>query len=117
MKLIAIWFEAYEDLHDEKPPEPEIWDLESKNALYTLYLSFANGMIQEMKAEGDCQEAIAMLRGIVQGGGSCQRVKLTPQEASNILLYEEGWECYRQGGRQKPTYIFINPAPQPQKFT
>ena len=50
---------------DGKIPRPEHWDLASDtmDRLMPLYLSFANGIIIEMKAEGDSAEALFVFVG------------------------------------------------------
>lgn len=80
-----------------------------------LYLSFANGIILEMKAEGDAEESLDVLRGIILGAGSCTKVALSPEEINEAWLFEEGYECYKQG-EESPAYIFVNPTAQPNKF-
>lgn len=80
-----------------------------------LYLSFANGIILEMKAEGDTDDSLDTLRGIILGAGSCMEVTLSENERNELWLYEEGYECYKQG-EKSPAYIFVNPTPQPNKF-
>ena len=80
-----------------------------------LYLFFANGIILEMKAEGDTDDSLDILRGIILGAGSCVAVTLSDVEKKKAWLHEEGYECYKQGDKA-PAYIFVNPTPQQDKF-
>lgn len=97
-------------------PEPQLLDLSSmnKNELMALYLTFANGIIIEMKAQGDSEEAIQLIRGLALGAGSCKLVDtLSQEEKEKLWLYEDGYECYVQGKGIHAAYIFVNPKPQP----
>ena len=100
---------------DGKTPLPIVWDLQKENQLMALYLSFANGIILEMKAEADTDDSLDVLRGIILGAGSCAEFTLSGHEKNKVWLYEEGYECYKQG-EKSPAYIFVNPTPQPNKF-
>ena len=99
-----------------KIPEPELLDLSSRNndELTSLYLSFANGVIIEMKIEGDSEEAIKLIQRLALGAGSCKLIDmLSNEEKERLWLYEEEYECYRQGSSPEAGYIFVNPKPQP----
>ena len=105
---------------DGKTPRPEHWDLASDtmDRLMPLYLSFANGIIVEMKAEGDSEEALKLIRGLASGAGSCTKVDaLTDEDKARLWLYEEGYDCYRQGSIPDAAYIFINTRPRPELFS
>ena len=78
-------------------------------------MSLANGAIVEMKAEADSEEALGVLRGLIQGAGSGVRADLSAQEKATCWLYEEGYECYTQGVKN-PAYFFVYPAPRPKAF-
>ena len=100
---------------DGKTPSPEVLDLAEKSHVMILYMSLANGAIVEMKAEADSEEALDVLRGLIQGAGSGVRADLSAQEKAKCWLYEEGYECYTQGVKD-PAYFFVNPAPRPEAF-
>jgi hypothetical protein len=93
-----------------------IWDMQNQNDLMGLVLSYGNGVILELRAEGENKQAIEILRGIATGTGAGRKIELSSEEKQNLWLYREGDECYRQpvsdGG-----YTFINPNPQPTHFT
>ena len=95
--------------------QPMVWDLTNRNTLLSLILAYGNGVILELRAEGESQDIIDTLRGIATGTGSSRKVELSEEEKQSLWLYQEGDECYRQpmssGG-----YTFMNPRPQPQKF-
>ena len=95
--------------------QPVAWDLKDQNTLMSLILAYGNGIIMELRADGESEEAIQLLRGIATGTGHSNKIELSLKEKENLWLYQEGDECYRQpiseGG-----YTFINPKPQPQKF-
>jgi hypothetical protein len=104
----------------EYPPEPAIpaarvFDLAQKNDLLTLTLAFGNGTILEMRAEADSHETLDTLRGLAQGTGACHPRQLTPTERQTLWLYQDGFEVYARDG-SSPTYLFINPVPQPKLF-
>ena len=115
--LLTIIDWEYPD--DGKIPKPERWDVsESMDQVMPLYLSFANGIIVEMKAEGDSEEALKLIRGLASGAGACTQIDALPDEDKERLwLYEEGYECYRQGSGPDAAHIFINPKPQPELFS
>jgi hypothetical protein len=101
---------------DDEPISPIIWDLYNKETLMQLYMALANGIVVEMKAEGDIEEAIDILRGMLRGAGSAKAITLSDTVKENLWLFEEGFECYQQGSDKHPGYVFINPVPQPDKF-
>lgn len=115
MTKLLITLIDWEYPSDGKSPLPSVWDLERDNQLMALYLSFANGVFLEMKAEGETDDSLDALRGIVLGAGSCTTVTLSTEEKNRLWLYEDGYECYKQG-EKSPAYVFINPSPQPNKF-
>jgi len=61
MTKLLITMIAWEYPSDGRLPVPTIWDLVDKNQLMGLYLALANGIILEMKAEGNSQEALDVL--------------------------------------------------------
>lgn len=100
-------------------PRPERWDLssESMDQVMPLYMSFANGIIVEMKAEADSEEALTLIRGLALGAGSCTLIEsLADEDKARLWLFEEGYDCYRQGRGPDAAYIFVNPTPQPHLF-
>ena len=115
MTKLRITMIDWEYPSDGKSPLPTVWDLQQQNQLMALYLSFANGIILEMKAEGNTNDSLDVLRGIILGAGSCVLVTLSDDEKNISWLYEDGYECYKQG-EKSPAYIFVNPTPQPDKF-
>ncbi len=100
---------------DGQTPSPEVLDLAERSQVMLLYMSLADGAIVEMKAEADSEEALDVLRGLIQGAGSGVRADLSAQEKAKCWLYEEGYECYTQGDKD-PAYFFVNPAPRPEAF-
>ncbi len=40
---------------ERRPYKPGLWDLNNENALMSLYLEFANGVILELRAEAETQ--------------------------------------------------------------
>ncbi len=100
---------------DGQTPSPEVLDLAEQSQVMILYMSLANGAIVEMKAEADSEEALDVLRGLIQGAGSGVRADLSAQEKTKCWLYEEGYECYTQGVKN-PAYFFVYPAPRPKAF-
>ena len=100
---------------DGQTPSPEVLDLAEQSQVMLLYMSLADGAIVEMKAEADSEEALDVLRGLIQGAGSGVRADLSAQEKTRCWLYEEGYECYTQGVKD-PAYFFVNPAPRPEAF-
>lgn len=99
---------------DGRIPELLLIDESSTtNQLMGLYLLFANGCVVEMRAEGDSDEALDVVRGLALGAGSGRLVAMIPAEDRRRLwLYKEAHECYMQGS----AYIFVNPVPQPDRF-
>lgn len=113
LRLVVIDWE-YPD--DNKVPEPEILDLTSmtENELMALYLTFANGVILEMRVDGDSEKALEFIRGVALGAGSCRLIKtLSKKEKERLWLYKDGYECYMQGSKSTAGYIFVNPTPHP----
>lgn len=115
MKLLITIIDWDEYPGDGKIPPPHIWDLSQPNTMTSLIVTFGNGVIGEMKAEGDSVEAIQLLRGIIAGPGACKKVTLQSEEKKRLWLYTDGYECYTQEGTP-PGYIFVNPLPQTNKF-
>lgn len=81
----------------------------------SLVLSYGNGVILELRAEGENEEAIELLRGIAISTGRSIKLEMSSEENQNVWLYHEGDECYRQP-MHEGGYTFINPVPQPKKF-
>ena len=116
MTKLLITIIDWEYPTDGEPLLPMVWDLYQKDTLMNLYLALANGIIVEMKAEGDIEAALDVLRGMLRGVGSAEAITLSETEKEKLWLFEEGLECYQQGKSKSPGYIFINPTPQPHKF-
>ncbi len=114
MKLRILMID-WEYPDDGKPPSPQVLDLTEQGDVMDLYMSLANGTIVEMKAEGDSEEALDVLRGLIRGAGAGVQADLSAQEKAACWLYEEGYECYTQGVND-PAYFFVNPAPRPEAF-
>ena len=57
--------------------QPALWDLQNQNRLIGLALVYGNGVILELRAEGDSEEAVEILRGIAIGTGSSTRVEIS----------------------------------------
>ncbi len=95
--------------------ENTVWDINDQNTLFALILTYGNGTLLELRAEGETEEAIDGLRSIAVGTGASHKVELSLAEQQRLWLYQAGDECYKQpmdsGG-----YTFINPKPQPDKF-
>jgi len=118
MKLRIVMID-WEYPQNGQVPGPEILDLASmgQNELMAWYLAFANGVIIELKAEGDSEEALQFIRGLALGAGSGKLMDVLPEEEKERLwLYEEGYECYVQGSDPNAAYFFVNPYPQPDTF-
>jgi hypothetical protein len=81
-----------------------------------MYLTLANGIILEMKIEGDTVDAINVVRGMLRGVGSTKPVILSETEKENLWLFEERVESYQQGKGETSGYIFLSPVPQANKF-
>ncbi len=114
MKLRILMID-WEYPDDGKPPSPQVLDLAEKGDVMELYMSLANGLIVEMKAEGDSEEALEVLRGLIRGAGNGKQAHLSAQEKAACWLYEEGYECYTQGIND-PAYFFVHPVPRPEAF-
>ena len=100
----------------EEEIQPRMWNLRDKKTLRDLILAYGNGIILELRAEGETEDALRMLRGIVIGAGSSSKIELSSEEKQSLWLCQEGDECYRQPTRNGG-YTFINPIPQPHKFS
>ena len=119
MKLLLTIID-WEYPADGKIPRPERWDLSSNtmDQIMPLYLNFANGIIVEMKAEGDSEEALKLIRGLALGAGSCTLIDaLADEDKERLWLFEEGYQCYRQSSGPDAAYIFINPKPRADLFS
>ncbi|MFN8486348.1 MAG: hypothetical protein U0350_02075 [Caldilineaceae bacterium] len=81
---------------------------------YLLYLTLANGIYTEIKAEGDTIGALEAFCNRVQLAGAFVPYAPQPAEQQTIQLYTDGWLCYKN--KVIPAYAFINPTPQPQQF-
>lgn len=118
MKLLLTIID-WEYPEDREPIKPELYDLSANNAdeVMSLYLLFANGVIIELKADGDSEDAIQLIRGLALGAGSCKQLDSLPVEVKERLwLYTDGYECYQQGQGESAAYIFINSIPSLEKF-
>jgi hypothetical protein len=107
---------AWEYPSEDEPLSASVWDLQDQDNLMGWYITLANGIILELKIEGDTQEALNVVRGMLRGVGSAKPVTLSKTEKENLWLFEEGLESYQQGIGKTPGYIFLNPVPQPRKF-
>lgn len=107
---------AWEYPSIDEPISASIWDLQDQDNFMGWYLTLANGIILELKIEGDTVDAINVVRGMLRGIGSTKPVTLSDAEKENLWLFEEGFESYQQGNGKTPGYIFLNPVPQPGKF-
>jgi hypothetical protein len=96
--------------------EDTVWEINDQNTLLALLLTYGNGTLLELRAEGENEDAIEELRSIAIGTGASHKIELSVAEKQSLWLYQEGYECYKQpmdsGG-----YTFINPKPQPDKLT
>ena len=109
MKAI-LWIIDWEYPPTRRTPPPETFDLE--NDLMNLYLEIANGVVLEMRAQGDSAEAVDVLRGLIRGAGSGQAVELTPAEKEQLWLIAAGCEIYKQGPRDaEGGFFFLDPNP------
>ena len=77
-----------------------------------MALTFGNGIIVELRATGDSEEVLEVLRGAALGTGHCRPVMLSEDERARLWLHRDGDECYVQGN-ENPGYVFINPRPTP----
>jgi hypothetical protein len=96
--------------------QPMVWDLQNHNTLLGLILAYGNGVILELRADGENENVIDTLRSVVTGTGNSKKVNLSLEEKQSLWLYQEGDECYRQPMKDGG-YTFINPTPQPHKFS
>jgi hypothetical protein len=87
-------------------PAQEIWEPVNGPSLLALYLEFANGAINELRAEAETKDGLELVRGLAMGAGGAHKNELSEEEKKNVWLYQDGSECYLQG---KDGYIFINP--------
>lgn len=93
-------------------PDPWELDLEDKTSMYLLLLSFGNGTIVELYAEGENEKALMAFRQLAEGVGACKPRSLSSSEIQSLWLYRQGTEAYindSDGGLA--TYIMINPVP------
>jgi hypothetical protein len=95
--------------------QPTEWNLQNIETLKSLLLAYGNGIILELRAEGENEESIGVIRGVAKGTGSSSKVELSLEEKQNVWLFQDGDECYRQP-MESGGYTFINPIPQPHKF-
>ncbi len=115
MKLVLSLID-WEYPEDGKADEPSVWDLDNANSIMGLVLEFGNGVIIEMRADGDCEDALEALRGLAIGTGRCTLAETITPEIKKAWLYKEGYDCYIQP-TTPPAYIFISPHPNPALFT
>ena len=92
------------------------WNLQDQETLHSLILAYGNGIILELRAEGENEDTIDTLRGVAIGTGHSSRIELSLEEKQSLWLFQEGDECYRQP-MESGGYTFINPMPQPYKFS
>ena len=115
MRLLITLIGWEEYPADGTIPDPYICDLSERASLTNLIIMFGNGVIGEMRAEGDSLDALKILSGVIHGPGACRPHVLTPDELTKLWIYHSGDECYIQEGTP-PGYIFVNPKPQPHLF-
>jgi len=92
-----------------------LFDLEDTNDLYMLILAFGNGTIIEMYAECETLDALAALRGLVQGTGGFVQQPLTADQMAQAWLYQPHAETYIRAG-STPAFVFLYPHPIPDAF-
>jgi hypothetical protein len=95
--------------------QPELWNLGDQDKVWKLVLAFGNGIILELRAEGDTEEALHALRGLALKTGACKPLLLSEDERAKVWLYRAGDEAYRQPNNSAG-YVFIDPVPRPEKF-
>lgn len=98
-----------------EPWKPSLWDLADPDVIYRLILDLGNGVILELRAVADSDEALERLRGLFLGVGACEPISLTMEQRAGIWYYREGDECYRQPVRN-PGYMMLDPVPRPELF-
>jgi hypothetical protein len=111
--LISIIDWEYPSSKEEA--QPVVWDLQNQNTVLALILAYGNGVILELRAEGENEDVISAMRDVATTTGSSSKIELSPEEKHSLWLYQEGDECYRQA-MSSGGYTFINPKPQPHKF-
>ena len=91
--------------------KPRVWDFQRTNVLMGWMTTFNNGTIVEMRVVGGSQDAINFVRQTADVSGCPAPVELEGDEVSQVHLYQDGDECYKQraGG-----YIFLDPTPRPE---
>jgi hypothetical protein len=77
-------------------------DLDARADLMGLYLMVANGLDGDIRIVGETPEAVAVMRGLLRGAGSCTAIE-APADAP---LYRAGDECYRQHAEAR---AFLDP--------
>jgi len=115
MRLLLSLIGWCEYPSDQQLPSPRVWDLSDPSTRTNLIVLFGNGVIGELRAEGEDTVALQLLQRIILGPGACQPHQLTGDEDMRVWLYQPGDECYLQEG-EPPGYVFVNPVPQPHLF-
>lgn len=86
-------------------PDPVSVDLNSQEEAMAVYMALANGTIREMRVDGDCDEALAVARGLIRGAGGASPHTVTREEKERLWLYEDGYDAFLQA---EDGYIFVN---------
>ena len=100
---------------DHQIPSLRLWDLSDPSTRTNMIVLFGNGVIGELRAEGEDTMALQLLQQIILGPGACQSHQLTDDEHMRVWLFQPGDACYLQAG-EPPGYVFVNPIPQPHLF-
>jgi hypothetical protein len=97
--------------------EPRIVDLNNWKDVELLVLLYGNGVIIELRTEGESEDAIQAMRGLAIGTGRAKLIELTDEQKKNLWFYHEGDECYVQSSGGEPfSFSMIDPIPRPEKF-
>lgn len=80
-------------------------DLEVSGQLMVLYLMVANGLEGDVRMVGETADAVAALRGLLLGAGSCEAI----DPPTCAPLYRPGDECFRQHAKAR---AFLDPRPR-----
>jgi hypothetical protein len=62
--------------------QPTIEHLSDPDTAMKYILAFGNGIINELRAEGETAEALQAIRGLALGTGACTLVELSADDAS-----------------------------------
>lgn len=101
---------------ERKSYPPEFWDLGDAGDREKMVLGLGNGIVIEMRAVGESEEALEVLRGLLRSVGNCKPVNLEPEWQARLWLPHEGDECWRQPG-SNPGHMSVDPIPRPERFS